>query len=160
MVSLTRLTPYEQIVSQLKKTDRIALITCNTCPRFCGVGGVEKMDELASRLRGDGYMISDQVILTAACINDYIMNTRLSEELTAAVVLACEAGWCSVKQRLPEANVVKATDTLGLVIIDREAGIEKLLLPYEAHRDKLGNEYKLLTGELQEENVINWEVEQ
>ena len=158
MVSLTQLLPYEQIVSQLKKTDRIALITCNTCPRFCGVGGIEKMDELAFRLRRDGFIISDQIVLTAACINDYIMNARLSEGLTAAVVIACEAGWCSVKQRLPEANVVRATNTLGLVIVDREAGIEKLMLPYEAHEDKLGNEYKLLTGELQERNVINWEV--
>lgn len=160
MVSLTQAIPYKQIRDQLKKNDRIAVITCNTCPRFSGSGGVEKMEELASKLRKDGFTVTDQVVLTAACINDYIMNTRLSGGLTAAVVLACEAGWSSVKQRLPDKNVVKGTETLGLVIVDRNKGVEKLMLAYNAHKDKLGNEYHLLTGELQEKNVIDWEVEE
>lgn len=159
MVSLTQAIPYEQIRGQLKKTDRIAVITCNTCVRFCGTGGVEKMDELTSKLRRDGFTVTDQVVLTAVCINDYIMNTRLSGGLTAAVVLACEAGWSSVKQRLPDKNVVKGTETMGLVIADRNKGVEKLMLAYDAHKDKLGNEYHLLTGELQKKKVINWEVE-
>jgi hypothetical protein len=159
MVSLTQAIPYEQLKGQLKKTDRIAVITCNTCVRFCGSGGEDKIDELTAKLRGDGFTITDQVVLTAACINDHIMNTRLSGGLTAAVVLACEAGWSSVKQRLPDHNVVKGTETLGLVIADRNKGVEKLMLAYDAHKDKLGNEYHLLTGELQAENVIDMEVE-
>jgi hypothetical protein len=158
MVSLTKAVPYEKIRSQLKKTDRIAVITCNTCVRFCGSGGVEKMEELASKLRKDGFVVTDQVVLTAACINDYVMNTRFSGGLTAAVVLACEAGWSSVKQRFPDKNVVKGTETLGLVIADRNKGVEKLMLAYDAHKDKLGNEYHLLTGELQKERVIDMEV--
>jgi len=35
-----------------------------------------------------------------------------------------------------------------------------LMMPYEKHRDKRGNEYYLLTGELQEKNVIDIEVEE
>ena len=160
MVSLTQAVPYETIKKQLKKDDRIAVITCNTCPRFCGSGGVEKMEKLASLLRKDGFVVSDQVVLSAACINDYIMNFRLSGGLTAAVVLACEAGWSSIKQRLKDKNVIKGTETLGLVIADREKGVEKLMMPYEKHRDKRGNEYHLLTGVLQEKNVIDIEVEE
>ena len=159
MVSLTQAIPYEQIRGQLKKTDRIAVITCNTCVRFCGTGGLEKMEEMTTKLRREGFTVTDQVVLTAACINNYIMNTRLSGGLTAAVVLACEAGWSSVKQRLPDKNVVKGTKTMGLVIADRNKGVEKLMLAYADYKDKLGNEYHLLTGELQEKNVIDWEVE-
>jgi len=159
MVSLTQSVPYEDIKGQLKKDDRIAVITCNSCPRFCGTGGVVKMEELASKLRKDGFVVSDQVVLTAACINDYIMNTRLSGGLTAAVVLACEAGWSSIKQRLADKNVVKGTETLGLVLADREKGVEKLMMAYKNHKDKLGNEYHLLTGVLQDKNVIDIEVE-
>ncbi len=159
MVSLTQAIPYEQIREQLKKTDRIGVITCNTCVRFCGSGGVEKMEELTSKLRRDGFTVTDQVVLTAVCLNDHVMNTRLSGGLTAAVVLACDAGWSSVKQRLTDKNVVKGTETLGLVVADRNKGVEKLMLAYDAHKNKLGNEYHLLTGELQEKNVINWEVE-
>lgn len=158
MVSLTRAVPYEKIKEQLKKNDRIAVITCNTCPRFCGSGGVEKMEELSSKLRKDGFIVTDQIVLAAACINDYIVNTRLSGRLTAAVVLACDAGWSSIKQHLKDKNVVKGTETIGLVVVDREKGVEKLMLAYEDHKDELGNEYHLLTGELQDKKLIDMEV--
>lgn len=158
MVSLTQAVPYETIKKKLKRDDRIAVITCNTCPRFCGSGGVQKMEQLASRLRGDGFVVTDQLVLTAVCINDYVMNARLSGGLTAAVVLACEAGWSSVKQRFTDKNVIRGTETLGLVIADREKGVEKLMMPYEKHKDKQGNEYRLLTGELQDKNVVDMEV--
>ena len=158
MVSLTQAVPYETIKKQIKKDDRIAVITCNTCPRFCGSGGVQKMEEMALHLRKDGFIVSDQLVLSAACINDYIMNARLSGGLTAVIVLACEAGWSSIKQRFKDKNVIKGTETLGLVIADREKGVEKLMMPYKKHKDKQGNEYHLLTGVLQDKKVIDVEV--
>jgi len=136
----------------------IRIFTARTLQRLLEENGFA-LEELTSNLRRNGFTVTDQVVLTAACINNYIMNTRLSGGLTAAVVLACEAGWSSVKQRLPDKNVVKGTKTMGLVIADRNKGVEKLMLAYADYKDKLGNEYHLLTGELQEKNVIDWEVE-
>ncbi len=159
MVNIVKPVSYEDIKSQLSKDDRIAVVTCNSCPRFCGAGGVGKVDELARKLRKDGYIVTDQMVLVAACLNDHVMNARFSEGITAVVVLACEAGWSSVKQRFREKNVIQGTNSMGLVCIDREKGVEKLMMPYRDYEDCLGNEYHLLTGELQEENVMDMEVE-
>jgi hypothetical protein len=159
MVNLTLPVPYEELKDQLSKDDRIAVITCNSCVRFCGTGGVAKMEELANKLRRDGYVVSDEVTLVGVCLNDHVRNTRISEGVTAAIVLACEAGWSSVKQRFREENVIRGTKTAGLVCVDREKGVEKLMMPYKDFEDLVGNEYRLLTGKLQEENVMDMEVE-
>lgn len=158
MVNITKAVPYENIKAQLKKDDRIALITCNSCVRFCGTGGVGKMEELASKLRRDGYVVSDEVTLVGVCLQDHVRNARLSKGVTAAVVLACEAGWTSVKQRLRDENVIRGTRTMGLVVVDREKGVEKLMMPYQDFKDQLGDEFKLLTGEPQAKRVMEMEV--
>jgi len=160
MVNIQKAVPYEEIKAQLKKDDRIAIFTCNSCVRFCGTGGVDKMEALASRLRRDGYVVSDEIVLVAACLHDHVRNARLSGGVTAAVVLACEAGWASVKQRLRGENVIKGTNSMGLIVIDREKGVEKLMMPYKDYKDQLGNEFKLLTGEPQAERVMDMEVEE
>ncbi|MFP4170897.1 MAG: hypothetical protein ACLFUV_07740 [Methanomassiliicoccales archaeon] len=159
MVNLTQAVPYEDITAQLSQDDRIAVITCNSCVRFSGSGGVEKMEELASKLRRDGFVVTDQVILVGVCLHDHVKNLRLSEGVTAAVVLACEAGWSSVKQRLQEENVIRGTETLGLVVVDREKGVEKLMMPYRDYEDLAGTEYRLITGAKQEKHVIDMEVD-
>lgn len=160
MVNITKSIPYENIKSQLSKNDRIAVITCNSCVRFCGTGGVDKMEMLASKLRKDGYVVSDEITVVAACLHDHVRNARLSGGVTAAIVLACEAGWASVKLRLKDKKVIKATKTMGLVIVDREKGVEKLMMPYEDFKDQAGKEFKLLTGEPLEQTMIDMEVEE
>ena len=159
MVNLTQAVPYEDIKTQLSQNDRIAVITCNSCVRFSGSGGVGKMEELASKLRRDGFVVTDQVTMVGVCLHDHVKNLRLSDGVTAAIVLACEAGWSSVKQRLREENVICGTETLGLVVVDREKGVEKLMMPYRDSEDLAGTEDRLLTGERQEKQVIDMEVE-
>ncbi len=159
MVNLTFSVPYEELKDQLSKDDRIAIISCNSCVRFSGTGGVAKMEELANRLRRDGYVVSDEVVLVGVCLNDHVNNARISDGVTATIVLACEAGWSSVKQRFVEEKVIRGTRTAGLVCVDREKGVEKLMMAYDEFKDVAGNEYHLLTGELQEKNVMDMEVE-
>ncbi len=160
MVNLTLPVSYEDIKSQLSKSDRIAIITCNSCVRFSGTGGVEKMEEMASKLRRDGFIVTDEITFVAACLHNHVKNARISEGVTAVVVLACQAGWSSVKQRFRDENVICATKTAGLVVVDREKGVEKLMMPYRDFEELLGKEYHLLTGELQEKNVMDMEVEE
>ena len=46
----SKLIPYGEIIKKLETKESIAVVSCNTCARECGVGGVSKADELVERL--------------------------------------------------------------------------------------------------------------
>lgn len=154
MVVLSEPLPYDKIVKELNKNDKIALISCNTCVRFCGSGGVKYMNDLASKLRKDGYTVTDVIPTTALCINDYVQNARVSDGVTVVLVSACDAGWTSASQRWKGIKVIPTVDTFGIVVGDRRAGVIKLMIPYEKHRDMIGQEWHLITGERMKESKI------
>ncbi len=154
MVVLSEPLPYEKITEQLSKNDKIALICCNTCVRFCGSGGVKYMYDLASKLRADGYTVTDVIPTVALCVHDYVRNARVSDGVTAVVVSACDAGWTSASRRWKDIKVIPTVDTFGIVIADRRIGLIKLMMPYEKHKDVVGQEWHLITGERQKECKI------
>ena len=56
-----KIESYEEIVKKLdKKEDKIAIISCNTCARTCGNGGLNKLNELGFRLIRDGFNVTDE----------------------------------------------------------------------------------------------------
>ena len=115
MGAQTEAVPYEEMVSQLDRSDRIAVISCNTCVRVCKTGGEGIMEDLARRLRADGFDVCDEVLVTVACHHDYVADAALTNGVTAAVVMACEVGWISVVQRLRDRKVIRACTTSGLL---------------------------------------------
>lgn len=157
MGAVTEARDIKEIEQQLTKGDRIAIISCNTCVRFCGTGGAEKLDEIAHRLRQDGFSVTDQILLTAACVRDYTERSRLSTGITKVVALTCDGGWTSIKQALPNVEVIKANKTLGIMIVSPSKGVLKLMKTYDNYKNRLGDEFGLLTGELKAERVINLE---
>lgn len=157
MGAVTQARDIKEIERQLSRADRIAIISCNTCVRFCGTGGADKLDELGHRLRIDGFSITDQILVTAACVRDYIERSRLSSGITKAIALTCDGGWASIKQALPNVEVIKANETLGIMIVSPSKGVVKLMKTYKAHKDRLGDEFALLTGEPKSDNVIDLE---
>ncbi len=158
MGAVTQRLPLEKIESQLNKTDRIAIISCNTCVRFCGTGGLEKMEELAAQLRKDGFTVVDELLVTAACIRDYIERARISKNINKVIALTCDAGWTSIKQALPNVDVIRANETLGIMIVSPSKGVLKLMKTFEKYKDRKGEEFGLLTGEPKKERVLNVEV--
>ena len=63
-----KIEPYEEIIKKLdKKEDKIAIISCNTCARTCGNGGLNKLNELGLRLIRDGYYVTDEAVVLYAC---------------------------------------------------------------------------------------------
>jgi hypothetical protein len=157
MGALTQPVDLKEVEAQLTKSDRIAVISCNTCVRFCGTGGIERMDDVAERLREDGFSVSDTVLVTAACVRDYTERSRLSSGITKVVALTCDAGWSSIKQALPKVDVIKANETLGIMIVSPSKGVLKLAKSYEKHRDRLGDEFGILTGDPKTERQIHLE---
>jgi len=157
MGAVTQARSLDELKSELSKADRIALISCNTCVRFCGTGGVERMEELAFQLRKEGYSVTDQVLVTAACICDYTQRARLSPGITKVIALACDCGWTSIRRALPNVDVIKANRTLGIMIVSPSKGVIKLMKTYEAYKDRLGDEFELLTGKPKPEKLIPME---
>jgi hypothetical protein len=157
MGAVTQARDIKEIEGQLNRADRIAIISCNTCVRFCGTGGADKLDEMGHRLRMDGFSVTDQILVTAACVRDYIERSRLSSGITKVVALTCDGGWASIRQALPSVEVIKANETLGIMIVSPSKGVLKLMKTYRAYKDKLGNEFALLTGEPKPDKVINLE---
>ncbi|HKM09445.1 MAG TPA: hypothetical protein VJX93_03025 [Candidatus Methanomethylophilaceae archaeon] len=154
MVSLSEKLPYEKITENLKKNDKIAVICCNCCVRFCGSGGVDHMNELASKLKADGYTVTDIIPTAGLCVYDYVRNARVSDGITAVVVSACVAGWTSASRRWTDIKVVPTTETLGLVVGDRRVGNLKLIMPFENYKDLAGHEWQMISGERQKEGKI------
>lgn len=159
MGAVTQARDIKEIEAKLTKADQIAIISCNTCVRFCGTGGVDKLDELAHRLRMDGFSVSDQILVTAACVRDYTERSRLSSGITKVIALTCDGGWTSIKQALPNVEVIKGNETLGIMIVSPSKGVVKLMKTFEAYNNRVGDEFRLLTGEPETERVINLEVE-
>jgi len=154
MVSLSEPLSYEKITENLSKDDKIALISCNSCVRFCGSGGVKYMNDLASRLRSDGYTVTDVIPTVALCVHDYVRNARVSDGVTAVVVSACIAGWTSASRRWKDTKVIPTVETFGIVIGDRRVGNVKLMMAFDKYKDLVGQEWQMMSGVRQKEPKI------
>jgi len=116
------------------------------------------MEELASQLRKDGFTVVDELLVTAACIRDYTERARLSKSINKVIALTCDAGWTSIKQALPDVEVIKANETLGIMIVSPSKGVLKLMKAFEKYKKRQGDEFGLLTGEPMKKRVLNLEV--
>ena len=114
MVAITEKKKFEEITSQLKPKEKIALITCNTCTRMYNTGGLEVLNEYADKLENQSFKVTDRIVLTAACFEDYIKAVSITKESTSAIILACDSGYGMVKRNLPNKKVICGLKTLGI----------------------------------------------
>jgi hypothetical protein len=144
----SKIESYEEIVKKLdKKEDKIAIISCNTCARTCGNGGLNKLNELGFRLIRDGYNVSDEAVVLYACSEPILRESKLNIEANTIIVLSCSAGWSCFTRNYPDKKVLKVTEDIGLVITDTDREIFKVIMPYKCHESELGKEYRTNTGE-------------
>ncbi|WBW95617.1 hypothetical protein [Oceanirhabdus sp. W0125-5] len=133
---------YEDIISKIdKEKDSITIVGCNGCVRTSGAGGPEKMKELALKLRNDGYNVLDGYMLPAACVEPYIHKAKLSFDVNTVIALSCSAGFFNMKNNFSHVKVVESVEDIGLFVADANTEIIKVVMPYEKHKDKLGEEY-------------------
>ena len=116
MVAVTKKIPYTKLIKSLKAGEKVAIFTCNTCPRMYETGGVEVMKELAVQLEEDGFKVTDEIVLTAACFEEFIkeMKPLISDRWTTGIVLACDSGWGIVKSHLSPKQIVRGLITVGI----------------------------------------------
>jgi ferredoxin len=113
--------PYGIVRGMLKKWKKVGLISCNSCARVCETGGQEKMEELAERLKKDGFDVVSMDLVPMACNLDAVKRRESTGALL--VVLACDSGVFTVQSLFPKKIVVPALDTMGLGARDGEGNI-------------------------------------
>ena len=144
----SKIEPYEEIIKKLdKKEDKIAIISCNTCARTCGNGGLNKLNELGLRLIRDGYYVTDEVVILYACSEPILREAKLDLDANTIIVLSCSAGWACFTRNFADKKVVKVTDDIGLVLTDTDKEIFKVVMPYKNHESEMRKEYRINTGE-------------
>ena len=144
----SKIEPYEEIIKKLdKKEDKIAIISCNTCARTCGNGGLNKLNELGLRLIRDGYYVTDEAVVLYACSEPMLREAKLDLEANTIIVLSCSAGWSCFTRNFPDKKVLKVTEDIGLVMTDTDNEIFKIVMPYKNHESKMGREYRINTGQ-------------
>ena len=142
----TKSLEIEDIKKNLDKdNDVIAIIGCETCVRVCGVGGDEKMKELAMSLRSDGYNVKEGFMVPTAC-TPKIFLAKPDRSINTILSLACSAGTSNLERELPQYKIVRTAEDVGLMIHDSETEVITVTMPYGEHKDELGNEYEAHTG--------------
>jgi hypothetical protein len=118
---VTSSKPYGVIKGMLKKWKKIGIVSCNSCARVCETGGREKADELAVRLRQDGFDVVDVEVLPMACNVDAARRPNYKGDLL--VVLACDSGAYTLQSLFPTKVIIPALDTTGLGARDTQGDI-------------------------------------
>lgn len=109
---ITESLPFEEITSQLKKSDEIGIISCNACAKLCGTGGEEVMKKLASKLKKEKFKVVDIDLIGTPCNYDQLNKSQLHGNVQ--IVLACDGGMYNLKKLFPKHKIISGTITLGL----------------------------------------------
>jgi len=120
-MTITESKPYGIIKAQLKKTDKISLVSCDVCVKFCETGGEKKMAEMATRLEKDGFKVVDTDLIGVACDLDQVK--KPSFDGNVLIVFACDAGVHNVKKLVKDKKVIGALDTVGIGTRDKQGNL-------------------------------------
>jgi hypothetical protein len=118
---VTSSKPYGVVKGMLKKWRKIGIVSCNSCARVCETGGKEKMEELATRLKQDGFDVVDIELVPMACNVDAVKKPDYQADYLVA--LACDSGVCTLQLLFPNKMVIPALDTIGLGARDAQGNI-------------------------------------
>jgi hypothetical protein len=110
---VTSFRPYGIIKGMLRKWRKVGIVACNSCARVCETGGKAKADELAERLRGDGYDVVKTEVIPMVCNIDLSKKPNY-DETDVLIVLACDSGVYTIQTLFPTKKVVPALNTIGI----------------------------------------------
>ncbi len=118
---VTSCKPYGVVRGMLKKWKKVGIVSCNSCARVCETGGKEKMEELANRLKADGFDVVDMEVVPMVCNVDAVKKPEYKADYLVA--LACDSGVLTLQSLFPNKMVVQALDTIGLGARDLQGNI-------------------------------------
>jgi len=155
MAPFTRRRPIDEIMKELRRDDTIGILTCNTCSRYMGTGGVASQDWIKSELKKEGYRPAEDYIFVCPCAQDAVKkHIHFSEKTSVIISQACSAGALSAKLNFPDKRVISANVDAGEAVVVMNKGRAKLMTPAKGFEDKVGTEYALMTGEEMNDRII------
>jgi hypothetical protein len=120
-VIITSTKPYGIIKGMLRKWKKTGVISCNSCARACETGGKDKMEELAKRLKNDGFDIVQTDLIPMACNIDLVKKPKY--DVNDLVILACDAAVFTFQTLFPSKKIVSALNTIGFGARDGQGNI-------------------------------------
>ena len=117
---ITKSKSYNKIKNNLKKSDKIGVVSCGSCAKICGTGGEKAMDKLSLKLKKDGFKIVDKDLIGVPCNFNQLEKAQFHGNVS--VVLACDAGVENLKSFLPKNHrIIGALETIGVGRIDKKS---------------------------------------
>lgn len=116
-MNATKAVKYEKLKEMLKKEDVISIISCNTCVRLSETGGEIKMEELAVKLRNDGFNVRDGFLITMPCQDKYMDSVTITPDIDTLVMLACTSGCANAHMYFPNKKIIYALEDRGMIIV-------------------------------------------
>ena len=141
MGALTRLRPMKDIMADLGKGESIAVISCNNCVRISGAGGEGVWEKVCEDLKQQGFNIEQEVLITNPCSRGYFENLKLVPGIKSVLLLACHGAQAGFKTIFPQVRLVSGTETMGLYVYSKKAGVVKLMMPTPGFEDLRGTEF-------------------
>jgi hypothetical protein len=118
---VTNARPYAVLKGMLKKWKKIGVVACNSCARACETGGKKAMNELAERLRSDGFDVVDEDVVPMACNLDLVKKGDYKGDII--VIMACDSGLATFQALYRTKRIISANKTVGLGSRDRNGNI-------------------------------------
>ncbi|MDD5450137.1 MAG: methylenetetrahydrofolate reductase C-terminal domain-containing protein [Candidatus Omnitrophica bacterium] len=123
---ITKKKPLKELLTYIKKGEKVFLIGCGECSTTCKTGGEEEVLALKKELEKEGIKIAGWALPKAPCIaaqikTEFARHLKEIKEADSMLVLACGLGAQSVRENDRFAKVVHiACDTMFIGEVDKE----------------------------------------
>ncbi len=101
MTIITTKKPFEEVLTAIKDTKKIGIVSCGSCAAMCQTGGEEGAKEMAEKLEKEGFKIKVVIVPDEVCDNRVILKEfrKIDEDLQdvdAILSLSCGLGIASI----------------------------------------------------------------
>jgi len=128
MTVITTKKPLDEILGAMKDAKKITLVSCGSCAAMCQTGGTEGAEEMAEKLKENGFEIKTIIVPEEVCDNRVMLKDfrKIDEDLNdtdAILTLSCGLGVASIVQTLekkhPNIPVFIGTNTEFMGMTER-----------------------------------------
>lgn len=128
MTIITTKKPFEEVLSAIKGAKKITIVSCGSCAAMCQTGGTEGAEEMAQKLKEQGFEITTVIVPEEVCDNRVMMKDfrKIEEDLSntdAILTLSCGLGVASITgvlaKKHPEIPVFIGTNTEFMGMTER-----------------------------------------
>lgn len=119
MVSILEPKPYGVIKPLLRKSDRISIAFCKSCPTLLGFGE-EEVNLFVKKLKRDGFNVVDIDTVSLGCHYPKVKEQHKNLKGDVILVWGCDSHVYNLKRLFPKRKVLPTMTVIGLGVADEE----------------------------------------